>query len=396
MSKNLNKKYWEFKNITVNSADLYMYGEISSWEWEGSTSASSFKKDLDDLGDVANINLYINSPGGDVFEGISIGSMIQRHKATVTGYVDGLAASIASVILASCNKVIMPTNAMTMIHNALTLSYGNASDFRKIADDLEKITSSLRQTYLDKAGDKLTEEKLIELMDAESWLSASQCLEYGLCDEIIPASSMVASISNKFANKFTNVPKNIVISEEVKNMSKETNPVIEEPTIEPVEDEIEEPVVDESIDKEILDLKAEIEILKNSEKDLTEKLNNANEKVIALDTKVNELQPIVDAYNLELENKSKEENEVLLNKQKEFYKNKFESLGAKDKFDTEEVQSLVNSCVDDTDSLSKLNAMVVNLINLDDSKIVNKRVEPIKKIGNLIPETNSAEKYGFK
>lgn len=395
MSKNLNKKYWEFKNITVNSADLYMYGEISSWEYEGSTSASSFKKDLDDLGDVSNINLYINSPGGDVFEGISIGSMIQRHKATVTGYVDGLAASIASVILASCNKVIMPTNAMVMIHNALTFSYGNAGDFRKIADDLEKITGSLRQTYLDKTGEKLTEEKLIELMDAESWLSASQCLEYGLCDEVIPASSMVASISNKFANKFTNVPKNIVISEEVKNMSKEVDPIIDEPTIEPTEGIIEEPVVDLK-DKEISDLKAEIEILKNTEKDLTEKLDNANNKIIALDSKINELQPIVDTYNLELENKSKEENEALLNTQKEFYKNKFENLGAKDKFDTEEVQLLINSCVDSADSLSKLNAMVVDLISLDDSKIVNKRIEPIKKIGNLIPETNSAEKYGFK
>ncbi|MGP4107389.1 head maturation protease, ClpP-related [Virgibacillus sp. L01] len=85
------------------------------------------------------INLYINSPGGAVFEGVAIGNMLKRHSAHVNGYVDALAASIASVILMAANTIHMPKNAMLMIHNALNFVIGNATELRKAADDLDRI-----------------------------------------------------------------------------------------------------------------------------------------------------------------------------------------------------------------------------------------------------------------
>src|SRR5699024_5997030 len=174
-------KFWEMKMSADDTADIFIYGEISSYEWyESDTTASSFKKELDELGDVSTINLYVNSPGGSVFEGITIHNMLKRHKAKVNAHVDALAASIASVIIMAADKIHMPKNSMLMIHNPWTIAIGNASDFRKQADDLDRIGNSSKQSYLQKAGEKLSDEKLQEMLDAETWLSADEAYEYGL------------------------------------------------------------------------------------------------------------------------------------------------------------------------------------------------------------------------
>lgn len=193
-----------------NSADIFIYGDIVSYRWdESDTSASSFKEDLDNLGDVSTINLYINSPGGSVFEGIAIHNMLKRHKAKVNVYVDALAASIASVIAMAGDTIIMPKNSMLMIHNPWTFTWGNAAELRKAADDLDRIGNSSKQTYLQKAGDKLSEEKLQEMLDAETWLSADEAFEYGLCDVVEEANQMAASISEDFLSKYKNVPEQL-------------------------------------------------------------------------------------------------------------------------------------------------------------------------------------------
>lgn len=207
------KKFWEMKMSTTdsNAADVFIYGDIMSYQWdETDTSASSFKQDLDALGDISTINLHINSPGGSVFEGIAIHNMLKRHKANINVYVDGLAASIASVIAMAGDTVYMPKNAMMMIHNPWTLAYGNAAEFRKIADDLDRIGNSSKQSYLQKAGDKLTDEKLQEMLDAETWLSADEAYEYGLCDVVEEANQMAASINSEILQKYKNVPKNLL------------------------------------------------------------------------------------------------------------------------------------------------------------------------------------------
>ena len=205
-------KFWEMKmSADKKSADVFIYGEIVSYQWDDSdTTASSFKKELDNLGDVSAINLYINSPGGSVFEGVAIHNMLKRHQASVTVHVDALAASIASVIAMAGDKVVMPKNSMLMIHNPWTFAMGNASELRKVADDLDRIGGSAFQTYIQKAGNKLAEDKLQEMLDVETWLSADEAYEFGLCDIVEESNQMVASVSEEMFAKYKNVPKQII------------------------------------------------------------------------------------------------------------------------------------------------------------------------------------------
>lgn len=198
-----------------NEADIFIYGEITSYEWdETDTSASSFKKELDELGDVSAINLYVNSPGGSVFEGIAIYNMLKRHNAKVHAYVDGLAASIASVIIMAADKIYMPANSMIMIHNPWTYVVGNSTELRKQADDLDRIGESSKQSYLQKAGDKLSDDKLQKMLDDETWLNANEALEYGLCDVVIEENKMAASISGEYLRRYKNIPKQLIEQKE--------------------------------------------------------------------------------------------------------------------------------------------------------------------------------------
>ena len=203
-------KYWEFKNKSDIESDLYLYSEIDSWgDGEYAHSAKSFKNELDALGDIGTLNIYINSPGGDVFEGVSIANMLKRKKCVKNIYIDGLAASIASVIAMAGDNVIMPSNSMMMIHNAWTYSYGNANDLREMADNLDKVTNSIKQSYLEKAGNKLDEETLTNLMDNESWLTAQECYDYGLCDEVTGPKQIAAKLDEKSFKNYKNVPENL-------------------------------------------------------------------------------------------------------------------------------------------------------------------------------------------
>ena len=147
-------KYWEMSKTQDNIGEISIYGEIVSEE----ISATSFKDDLDDLGDVKTINLHINSPGGSVFEGIAIHNMLKMHKAKINVYVDGLAASIASVIAMSGDTIFMPENSMLMIHNPWTVAMGNSKELRKQADDLDRIAQMSVKTYLSKSNGKIDEE----------------------------------------------------------------------------------------------------------------------------------------------------------------------------------------------------------------------------------------------
>lgn len=405
-------KFWEIKNVVQDeSADIYIYNEISSWEWEDTTSAQSFRKDLEALGNVKKLNVMINSPGGSVGDGLTIASLLQRHKAYVTAYVDGMACSIASVIACAADKLVMGRSSLLMIHNALTWTYGNAKDLRKQADDLDAVTGSLRQMYLMKAGDKLTEEKVIELMDNESWLSAKECVELGLCDEILETNKMVAKLPSKFKGMYNNIPKELLNQmNEVNEMDKVENKETEveektEETVEPVVEETEtteetatetkEEVVDEKESK-IEELEKTIEDLKNEKIELETKLNEANEKVIALNDKVAELSPIVDKYNDKLAQEEEIKNTEMLNEKKEYFKNKFEQLGARAKFESEEVTTLISNCIKDEKAMSKLNAMIVDLISVGVSK-PKAKYENVSDVDNLINiEEDITTKYGFR
>lgn len=184
-------KMWEIKqSASLDTVDLYIYKEVEGdgYDWwtdeivESETSANHFKNELAKYPNAAQINIYINSNGGSVYEGTAIYNQLKRHPAHKTVYIDGFACSIASVIAMAGDEIIMPRNALMMIHNMMMGVWGNSKEIRKAADDLDVINAAGRQAYLMKAGEKLSEEKLSEMMDAETWLTAEQCIEYGLAD----------------------------------------------------------------------------------------------------------------------------------------------------------------------------------------------------------------------
>lgn len=191
------KKFWQFKakKDDPSVGELMLYGEISSYSWWGDeVTPKQFKEDLDALGDISELKIYINSGGGDVFAGQAIHSMLKRHSATKTVYIDGLAASIASVIAMAGDKIIMPKNAMMMVHKCWTLAIGNADDMRKMAGDMDKIDESIIATYVEKTG--LEEDDIIELMTDETWMTAQDALDYGFADEIEEQKQIAASIKD--------------------------------------------------------------------------------------------------------------------------------------------------------------------------------------------------------
>ncbi|ARD57403.1 Clp protease ClpP [Bacillus safensis] len=190
-----------------SAGEIYIYSEISSEQfWGDETTATTFKEDLEAMGDLQTLNIYINSPGGSVFEGNSIYNIIKRHKAHVNVHIDGVAASIASVIAMAGDTIFMPKNAMMMIHNPWVMTAGNAAELRKQADDMDRIRESLVEAYLAKSNGKIERSNLIELLDAETWLTATECVAYGLADVVEETQTMAACADTKLFAKYQNTP----------------------------------------------------------------------------------------------------------------------------------------------------------------------------------------------
>lgn len=228
------KKYWEFKakaNSTTE-ADLYLYIEIASWGGGYCAhSAQSFKDELDSMGDIDTLNIYVNCPGGDVFEGYAIFNMLERmgKACQINVVVDGMAASIASIIAMSGTHISMPSNAMMMIHRASSYVYGNSDQLTKCINLLGKIDSNMKQTYIKRSNGKLDEETLDTWFSSgDKWLTAQECLQYGLCDEITDEIQISAKYDNEVLGNYTNVPKAFLNAEnEEKPLQK---PVMDEET----------------------------------------------------------------------------------------------------------------------------------------------------------------------
>lgn len=196
----------------VNSdvAEMYLYGSIRKAYWwdseDACISANRVKNALADLKD-KDINIHINSPGGDVFESIAICNLLKQHSKNVTITIDALAASGASVICMAADKVIMPANSMMMIHKAWTWVDGNADDLRKVANDLDKMDNAVLASYKDRFVG--TEEELKALIKESSWFTADECKSLGFCDEILdeqqdPEEEPMEDIKNSILNKYMN------------------------------------------------------------------------------------------------------------------------------------------------------------------------------------------------
>jgi len=176
------KKYYSLATEN-NEANINIYGDITSWEWlESDVSSYTLSKELEGL-DVDTINVYINSYGGEVAEGLAIYNALKRHKAKIKTFCDGFAASIASVIFMAGDERIMSNASLLFIHNAWTYADGNAKELRKVADDLDSITQASINAYMNHVN--ITEEELKELLDNETWITPQDALEMGFATAIV-------------------------------------------------------------------------------------------------------------------------------------------------------------------------------------------------------------------
>jgi ATP-dependent Clp endopeptidase proteolytic subunit ClpP len=197
------------RNKTTTSAEIVLYGAIGASWFEDSISAKQFSDMLKELPDtVTDISVRINSPGGDVFDGYTIATRLKQHKAKVTTYVDGLAASIASVIALAGDEVVMGENAQLMIHNSWTFSYGNASDFENVIERLRDIDQQLVSVYAKKT--KMTRDEIKGMMDAETWISANDAVDQGFADRVAEGSIPIAASLLENAKWINKLPKNII------------------------------------------------------------------------------------------------------------------------------------------------------------------------------------------
>ena len=201
-TKTNNQSWYSIKAKANDTAEISIYDEIGFW----GVSAASFAQDLKDCGNnLKQINLHIHSPGGDVFDGIAIYNLLKNHPANVTVYIDGLAASMASVIAMAGNEVIMPENAMMMIHKPWGIQGGDAEDMRKYADLLDKVENTLIPAYASKTGK--TPEELAEMLSEETWLNGKECVEQGFADKLAEPLVAMASIKSRKLEDFENMPK---------------------------------------------------------------------------------------------------------------------------------------------------------------------------------------------
>lgn len=180
-----------------NEATINIYGDITSWPWDefGEVSASDLSKQLEELQDVARINVRISSYGGEVKEGLAIYNALRAHKAKIVTYCDSFACSIASVIFMAGDERIMNAASLLMIHNAWTLAQGNSKELRKVADDLEAITSASVEAYKERA--TISEKEIRKMMDNETWISPEKAVEYGFATSVNKEKTENASQSAK-------------------------------------------------------------------------------------------------------------------------------------------------------------------------------------------------------
>ena len=162
--------------------EIWLYDQIGESFWGEGISAKVFQKELSSLGKVDLINLRINSPGGDVFDGLAIYNQLQAHPARVVVDVDGLAASIASVIAMAGDEINMASNAMMMIHNPHGMAVGDAGEMQRVAALLTQVKGSLSDTYAARTG--LDRSRLDALMDDETWMSADTAVQQGFADRV--------------------------------------------------------------------------------------------------------------------------------------------------------------------------------------------------------------------
>ena len=189
-----------------DSVDITIYGDITSWPWfDGDMSAYLLSKQIEGI-EAGTINVYINSYGGEVAEGLAIYNALKRHTARVRTYCDGFACSAASVIFMAGEERIMGEASLLMIHNAWSYAGGNAKELRKAAEDLDTISAAAANAY--KASVNISDEKLAELLDNETWILPEDAVAMGFATSVegeqkssVPAASAKMAMFSRMTAK---------------------------------------------------------------------------------------------------------------------------------------------------------------------------------------------------
>ncbi|HCJ7663125.1 TPA: Clp protease ClpP [Pseudomonas aeruginosa] len=195
------ESWYSIKALSRGVAEILLYDEIGAW----GITAQQFARELKALGDLTLISLRVHSPGGDVFEGTAIYNLLKHHPARVEGYVDGLAASMATVVLMSCDVIHIPENAMMMVHRPWGIQGGEADDMRRYADLLEKIEGTMVAAYMVKTGK--SEEDIKALLKAETWMDGREAVEAGFADQLTEPLAAAAQLTSKRMKEFAHMPE---------------------------------------------------------------------------------------------------------------------------------------------------------------------------------------------
>lgn len=187
---------------------IYLYGTIGDDWWdEESMSAARFVKELEAFGGEP-VDIFVNSCGGNVFDGCAIYTAIERYEGRVTVHIDGLAASAASYCILSADEVLVSTSATMMIHDPFMLTCGNAEELRSAAEELEKLATTIKAIYAKETG--MDEAKIATLMSAETWFTAEEAIECGLADGYCTAKKVTNAYNEKLLANFKHVPASIL------------------------------------------------------------------------------------------------------------------------------------------------------------------------------------------
>lgn len=195
------ESWYSIKALSRGVAEILLYDEIGAW----GITAQQFARELKALGDLSLISLRVHSPGGDVFEGTAIYNLLKHHPARVEGYVDGLAASMATVVLMSCDVIHIPENAMMMVHRPWGIQGGEADDMRRYADLLEKIEGTMVAAYMAKTGK--SEEDIKALLKAETWMDGREAVKAGFADQLTEPLAAAAQLTSKRMKEFAHMPE---------------------------------------------------------------------------------------------------------------------------------------------------------------------------------------------
>ncbi|MDO4331805.1 MAG: Clp protease ClpP [Eubacteriales bacterium] len=209
--KNDKVGYLDFEtNEEQSRCSLYFYGDIVSATWESmwyeeDKCPQDIADFLNQLEGYEDVDIYFNSGGGDVFAGLAIYNQLKRFSGHKVGYVDGMAASIASVIMFACDELHFATGAQAMIHKPLCMAWGNADDFKEVIKQLNLCEESILDVYVEHTKEGVTRDKIKDFMAKEKWFSGAELAQY--FDVEIEEKAALAACTSDYFDKYENVPE---------------------------------------------------------------------------------------------------------------------------------------------------------------------------------------------